>query len=482
MAHPNIVYILADDQGYGDATCYNPNCKAPTPCMDRLAAGGVLFTDSHTSSSVCTPTRYSVMTGRYNWRSWMKAGVLAGDGAPLLEPGRETVASFLQRAGYRTACVGKWHLGLGWQKADGSDYPAGYAGDWQIGMQADIDYAAPVSSGPNDYGFDYSYVIPSSLDIPPYVYLENGRCTGIPSEETMLGVDTPFLMRRGPSVPGMQAIDVLPHLTDTVCREIDTHAAERTGQPLFVYFPLTAPHTPIIPAEEYKGRTDIGPYGDFVTQVDATIAQVVDALERNGMLENTLLIVTSDNGASPATHLDELKLLGHEPNWPWRGTKADLYEGGHRTPFIAHWPAVAPAGQVCDQTICTTDLMATAADIVGLPLPDDAGEDSYSLMPLLRGDAIDGDFREATVHHSVSGHFAIRQGKWKLLEARGSGGWSYPKEDEATAWGLPEYQLYNLEADPAEAHNVAPGHPDIVARLKGLLDRYRDSPRSAPAR
>ncbi len=476
--NPNIVYILADDQGYGDVGCYNPNCKAPTPVLDRLAEEGMQFTDSHTSSAVCTPTRYSILTGRYNWRSRLKAGVLTGESPPLLEEDRETVASFLQNNGYYTACIGKWHLGLGWQTDDGRELSITDQ-DWEGDVLKHIDYTQPVTDGPNDHGFDYSFIIPSSLDIPPYVYLEDGQCTGIPSEETKIGVDTPYLMRRGMAVPGMQAEDVLPKFKEKALTTIREQDSE-DDQPFFLYLPLSAPHTPIVPTEEYRGSTDLGLYGDFVTQIDALVGEILDCLEEKGMADETLFVFTSDNGASPAAKIDELKESGHDPNAPWRGTKADIYEGGHRTPFIVRWPGVVDSGSVCEHTTCTTDLYATVASIVGDDLPENAAEDSYDLMPLLRGDDMEGNFREATVHHSVSGHFAIRKGKWKLLEARGSGGWSYPEEAEAEELGLPEYQLYDMEQDPGETTNLAEALPDKVDELRRLLDKYRDQERSAP--
>ena len=476
--HPNIVYILADDQGYGDVGCFNPNCKAPTPVLDRMAEEGMRFTDSHTSSAVCTPTRYGILTGRYNWRSRLKSGVLTGESPALLEEGRETVASYLQKNGYYTACVGKWHLGLGWQTKDGRELSI-HGQDWEGDVLKHIDYSRPVTDSPNDHGFDYSFIIPSSLDIPPYVYLENGECIGIPSEETQIGVDTPYLMRRGMAVPGMQAEDVLPTFKSKAIEKIQERS-EADDQPFFLYLPLSAPHTPIVPTDEYRGTTDIGLYGDFVTQVDALVGEVLNCLEERGLADDTLVVFTSDNGASPAAKIDELKQMGHDPNAPWRGTKADVYEGGHRTPFIARWPGVIEPGSVCEQTTCTTDLFATVASIVGGELPNDAAEDSYDMTPLLRGDEIEGDFREATVHHSVSGHFAIRKGKWKLLEARGSGGWSFPKEDEAEELGLPEYQLYDMERDPGETTNLAAGMPEKVEELRQLLDKYRDEPRTAP--
>ena len=475
---PNIFYILADDQGYGDVGCYNPNCKAPTPRIDQLANEGCRFTDAHTSSSVCTPTRYSILTGRYNWRSRLKRGVLGGGSPMLLEQGRPTVASFLQQHGYHTGCIGKWHLGLGWHTTDGHAATEDHANLDQQDLHR-IDYTKPVSEGPNDFGFDESFIIPASLDIPPYVYLENGQPTGIPSEENMLGVDTPYLMRKGPAVPGLKAEDVLPAFTRRAVEFIDRHAREQSDQPFFLYFPMTAPHTPIVPTGAYRGTTPAGLYGDFLYQIDAVVGELLDALERNQLSEDTLVIYTADNGASPAVRLDELAALGHEPNRPWRGTKADLYEGGHRVPFIARWPKMTPAGSTCHQTMCTTDLFATVAGLVDETVPAGGGEDSADFSDVLRGRTPEAPLRESTIHHSVSGHFAIRRGKWKLLEAQGSGGWSFPTEAQAAEANLPEYQLFDMEQDPCETTNLAGAHPDVVDELRGLLDTQRAE--TAPA-
>ena len=478
---PNIVYILADDQGYGDVGCYNPNCKAPTPRIDRLAAEGCRFTDAHTSSAVCTPTRYSILSGRYNWRSWLPAAVLAGHSPALLERDRPTVASFLQEQGYRTACIGKWHLGLGWATHDGEAFPREQPEGFPLEAIERIDFMRPVSDAPNDFGFDESFILPASLDIPPYVYVEDAMPTGVPRETNKLGVDNEYLMREGPAVPGMKAEEVLPTFTERVERFIDRHAAERSEQPFFLYFPLTAPHTPIVPIEEHRGSTPIGLYGDFISQIDATVGRVVDALERNGLGRDTLVVFTSDNGASPAVRLEELAARGHEANWPWRGIKADLYEGGHRVPFVVRWPEGVAAGTVSDQTICTTDLFATAAGILGVDVPAGAAEDSVDVSPAWTRPDDAEPIRSETVHHSVSGHFAIRRGPWKLLEARGSGGWSHPKEDAAAEASLPERQLFNLDRDPREATNLIAGHPEIAAELQRRLDELRGDAASAPA-
>lgn len=482
MKRPNIVYILADDLGYGDLGCYNPNCKVPTPAVDRMAREGVKFTDFHTSSSVCTPTRYSILTGRYDWRSRLKKGVLTGESPYLLETDRPTVASYLRNRGYRTACVGKWHLGLGWRTLDGTPFTLDSL-DWKGESHSRIDFSAPLTESPLTAGFDESFIIPSSLDIPPYVYVEGDRAAGIPTEIGDLGVDTPYLMRRGLALPGLRAQDVLPAFTARAVRIIEEHPILWPKTPLFLYFALSAPHTPIVPSAPHRGTNAVGPYGDFIAQIDATVAVLWEALERAGMADDTLLVFTSDNGASPACKLDELRSLGHDPCGGLRGTKADLFEGGHRVPFLVRWPAGAAAGKTCGRTLCSTDLFATAMALQGDDRIERGPEDSVSFLPLLTGRAEDdAEIRETTVHHSISGHFAIRKRNWKLLEARGSGGWSFPKEEEALAWDLPEQQLYNLTQDPGEHVNLAAAYPHIVAELKADLDACRARPQPPPHR
>ena len=471
FSRPNIVYILADDLGYGDVGCYETGARIPTGHIDELAGKGLRFTDCHTSSAVCTPTRYSILTGCYNWRSPLKSGVLTGESPLIIDENAPTCASVLRDAGYHTACIGKWHLGLGWETKDGTDLHDPL-NDWSLERLKHLDFGKPVSNGPNSLGFDESFILPASLDIPPYVYLEDHCCVGTPSEESELGVDTPYLMRRGIAVPGLKAETVMPTFTERCVGAIDRLAGKE--KPFFIYFPLTAPHTPIVPTEEFRGSTDIGLYGDFVREIDDIVGQVVEALRRNGILEETLIIFTSDNGASPAVHLDELRKLGHSPNGWWRGHKADLYEGGHRVPFIVHWPAAVQPG-VCDQTICTTDFLATAATLAGASIPEGGARDSADLTPLLLGEQPPGEpVRSSTIHHSVDGKFAIRSGPWKLLDAPGSGGWSFPRTDSPEAEKLPPRQLYNLEKDPGETMNLIDVYPEEASRLLAELDRIRE--------
>ena len=469
---PNIIYILADDMGYGDIKALNPECKIATPHLDQLARGGMVFTDAHTSSSVCTPTRYGVLTGRYNWRSRLKSGVLWGLSRRLIEQDRMTVPSMLKQHGYYTAAVGKWHLGMDWTLKDGGiAIEKSYNKKTNPGW--DVDYSKPIQNGPNSVGFDYFYGISASLDMPPYVYIENNKCQGIPTV-------TKAFFRDGPAHKDFEAIDVLPRITEKTVQIIDEHAAaSKKGKPFFIYFPLNAPHTPILPTPEWQGKSGINAYCDFVMQVDDTVGQVMQALKKQGIHENTLVIFTADNGCSPAANFKEMADKDHQPSYRFRGHKADIYEGGHRVPFIANWPARVKAGTHSDQLICLTDLMATAADIVGAKLPDNAGEDSVSILPALEGKDTQ-PVREAAVHHSIRGAFSIRKDHWKLELCPGSGGWSFPKPGKDDLSQLPPIQLYDLNADLNEQKNLQSEYPEVVKELTDLLQNYVDRGRSTP--
>ena len=453
---PNIVYILADDMGYGDVSAINENAAWKTPNIDRLADGGMVFTDAHSGSAVCTPTRYGVLTGRYSWRSRLKSGVLWSWDDELIEEGRMTIGSFLNDQGYETACIGKWHLGLGWQYSE--EFPDS------------IDFSKNILNGPVTRGFDYFYGITASLDIPPYVYIENDRVTALPNRFT---ADTSKFgwWRLGHTGSDFEHEQVLPHLTQKAVEFISRHKLEKSDQPFFLYFALPAPHTPILPTGEFEGRSGTNPYGDFVLQVDHTVGQVYNALKENGYSDKTLFIFTSDNGCSPQADYEELAGFGHDPSFVFRGHKADIFEGGHRVPFIARWPGKIKAGTSSDETICLTDLLATSADIIGVNLPDNAGEDSYSILPALLGKT-EITIREATIHHSVNGSFAIRKGKWKLIMCPGSGGWSYPRPEVAKELNLLPVQLYDLKTDIGEENNVSKEYPEIVDELTNLLKSY----------
>lgn len=455
-APPNIVYILCDDLGYGDVHCLNPQGKIATPNIDRLAAAGMRFTDAHSGSSVCTPTRYGVITGRYSWRTKLKQGVLLGYSPLLIEPGRMTVASLVKRHGYTTAAIGKWHLGIGHEKTD---------------------YDKPLAPGANAVGFDSYFGIAASLDMVPYVFIKNEAITA-PLTETAVDSPAPPFWRAGSQAAGFRHEDVLPRFEQEAVNFISQQSADR---PFFLYLPLASPHTPIVPTSSWRGKSGLNAYGDFVMQTDATIGAVLAALDKGGLADNTLVVVTSDNGCAPMADIEELIAKGHNPSYHFRGHKADIYDGGHRLPFIVRWPGRVQPGSSSDQTICHTDLLATCADILGEKLPDNAGEDSVSILPALEGRA-DGPLHEAVVHHSAAGAFAIRQGRWKLCFCPGSGGWSYPRPRKDDTSKLPPMQLFDMQADVGERNNVIADYPDVVARLTALLKKYVADGRSTPGK
>ncbi|MDG1357537.1 MAG: arylsulfatase [Akkermansiaceae bacterium] len=482
--NPNIIFILADDWGLGDVKTYGGDrCKIDTPHMDRLAETGMKFTDAHSSSAVCTPTRYGVLTGRYNWRSRLKQMVLYGFSPPLIEPRRETVASMLKQNGYTTCMLGKWHLGMDMPTTDGKPpTKTGENTDWQ----------GKIKNGPNAIGFDYYYGISASLDMPPYIWIENERFVGECTTEKQF-------LRKGLAHADFEAVDVLPILTEKAVAYIKQEA--QGEKPFFLYMPLASPHTPIVPSKNFRGKSPLGSYGDFVMETDWSVGEVVKAVEEAGIAGNTLIIVTADNGCSNAASRgfkdqSQLKFRmgeagkkgkddpnGHYASDIYRGHKADIYEGGHRVPFIARWDGQVKAGSVSDNTVCLVDLFATCADIVGAKVADTAAEDSVSILPVLKGTA-KAPTREAVVHHSINGSFAIRKGKWKLAFCPGSGGWTNPRPGKTgDLKKLPVHewvQLFDMEADPAETNNLSGKHPEIVASLTLLAEKYIANGRSTP--
>jgi len=460
---PNLVFIMADDMGYGDVGALNPNSKIPTPNLDRLAAEGMTFTNAHTPSAVCTPTRYGVVTGRYCWRSRLKSGVLNGYGTPLIEADRPTVASFLTACGYTCGVVGKWHLGLEFGRtADGKSF----------------DFAQPVRGGPNELGFDFSYIIPASLDFPPYTFIHNGRCTELPTL-VQQAQSFPAYLRRGERSPDL----VMENCLDDLLKQATAYIEREAGseKPFFLYFPLTAPHKPVLPHPRFRGKTQLGPYGDFIVQVDWTVGEVLKTIDRNEIKDNTLVFFTSDNGSfmyrrdepDAADHVEDetvqaYRSSNHTANYVFRGTKADIWEGGHRVPFFARWPDRIEPGSRCEETICLTDLFATAADVVGARVPEGAAPDSFSLLPLLEGKPRE-TVRPPVIHHSIAGMFAIRDGKWKLVLGNGSGGREPPP-------GRPfqePYNLFDLSQDVSERVNLVEECPDVAARLEKACESIR---------
>lgn len=456
---PNIIYILCDDLGIGDVSSYNSNSKINTPNIDILSESGVRFTDYHSASSVSTPTRYGILTGRYAWRTPLKQGVLYGYDKNLIESGRETVASFLKNEAYNTAVIGKWHLGLCWANIDAG--------------QEKVDYSKTITNGPNDFGFDYSYCLAGSLDMPPYVYLENGKALVLPRDTF---AEAPEYIK-GVAAHGFKHIEVLDNFTAKAVQYIKVNA--KTGKPFFLYFPLTAPHRPVLPTKQFQGKSGLSSYGDFVLMCDNVVKQVVIQLKKSGVYDNTLIVFTSDNGCDfgGKVNISELNTKGHFPNDIYRGAKTDVFEGGNRVPFIVSWPNKIKHN-VSDKLICSTDFFRTIADLRNEMLPENVAEDSYSFASELGLDTRNSPQRESIVLHSYDGSFVIRKSKWKLIMCSHSGGWSFPRSSSVEAKSLPKMQLYNIDEDPTERINEYNKYPEVVSELTELLTKYVEEGRS----
>ncbi|MEM9142470.1 MAG: arylsulfatase [Bacteroidota bacterium] len=476
---PNIIIIYTDDQGSGDISALNPNAKFKTPNMDRLVKEGVVFTDGHSSDAVCTPSRYSLLTGRYSWRTSLKKGVLGADGPCLIEKDRMTIASLLKENGYATAMVGKWHLQMDFEGEKGKNR----------------DWSKPFTDGPTERGFDYFFGIPASMNYGILTYLENNKVIEAPNlwttkkhiraPYTDYRMTPPYQMEKG---KGGNWVEVAPSFNDEFVLEtfiqkavghIDTLAEEaKNGKPFFLYLPLTSPHLPHCTHPDFQGRSRCGKYGDFMEETDFRVGQILNALTRNGLKENTLVIFSSDNGAE-VNYVYQRDTFDHYSSLAFKGGKRDIYEGGHRVPFIMSWPKRIAGGRKIDIPVCQTDFLATIAEIIGVSLPDDAGEDSYSLYAALKGNDFDKTLRGAVIHHSAMGYFAIRDGKWKLNMLRGSGGSLEPKLIRPTNGEAP-YELYNLDEDPGETTNLYFEHPEIVRKLTKKITKIIREGRSTP--
>ena len=474
---PNILIIYADDLGYGDVQCYNPDRgRIPTPCLDQLAAQGLRFTDAHSSSGVCSPSRYTLLTGRYHWRTRLQSGIVGLWGAPLIAADRLTIAGLAQQHGYRTACIGKWHLGWDWpipaERADAfkaKPPDQGEATEAQRAVWREV-FSQAIPGGPITRGFD-SYFGTDVPNWPPYCFLENDRTVGLPSEflpQHLLGNNQ--ASNPGPALPGWTLEPILPALGDRAVQFIEREA--KAAEPFLLYLPLTSPHTPLAVNEAWQGRSGLNRYADFVMETDAVVGRVLAALDAGGVAKNTLVLFTSDNGCAPYVGAAELERQGHYPSGPLRGYKSDVWEGGHRVPFIVRWPGVVRPGGQCGQLVQQADVLATLADIFGAPLPDNAGEDSFSLLPLLRGQ--DRPVREHAVNCSMRGVPSLRQGPWKLILAPDSGGWT------AGADLTQPVQLYNLADDLGETRNLAAAEAPRVTEMQALFERLIAAGRSTP--
>lgn len=463
-AKPNVIVVMADDLGIGDVSPTNPQCKIKTPQLEKMASEGITFLDAHTPSSVCTPTRYGLLTGRYNWRSRLARGVLSGTSSHLIPADRPTLGHLMKKAGYHTAMIGKWHLGWDWAR-DGKQ----------------IDFTKPVKNGPDINGFGYYYGHCGSLDMAPYVWVDTGKVTSVPTrtEGVTKKEDRYGWYRKGPISDDFVIDEVLPHLFDKSMAYVKSRAADaKQGKPFFLYLPLPAPHTPIVPVPPFKGASKINPYADFVMQCDHHMGELLKTLKDAGLDDNTLVIFTSDNGCSPEGNFPLLAEHGHHPSAIYRGHKADIYEGGHRVPFIARWPAKIKGGMKTSALACLTDIYTTLESITEQKRQPLGGEDGYDLTPVFNGEATSG--RDTLISHSIGGSFAIRQGPWKLCLSAGSGGWSNPRESAAKKQGLPPMQLFNLDEDPGETKNLVATQPAIVEALLRLLDEQVRNGRCTP--
>ncbi len=475
IKNPNIIIILADDLGYGDPQVYNSDSKIPTPNIDRLASEGMRFTDAHSPSSVCTPTRYGLLTGRYAWRTELKKSVLWMWDKPLIATDRLTFPKMLKAKNYSTACIGKWHLGWRWPSNEGDGYmnDSISIGDYNLKGRNElwekIDFSKEIGGGPLEAGFDYYF----GDDVPnfaPYTFFENNKLVKIPDRnkpEDMYGGP-------GPMSEGWVLEQVMPEITTRAVKYIEEQAQH--DQPFFLYFALTAPHTPIAPTDNFKGKSQAGLYGDFVNEVDWAVGQIIDVLKKSGQYENTLLFFTSDNGSpqrdgtNMGGAIASVKRYGHDPSKPWRGMKADIWEGGHRVPFIVSWPDNITANTVSTQIVCLTDIISSVASILKISVGKDVMEDSYDISPVFFGN--DKPVRESIVHHSIDGTFSIRKDNWKLIMGKDSGGFSKGIKTE----GIPvdtDGQLYNLSEDPSEQMNLYAELPGKVKALTILLDQTK---------
>lgn len=462
--HPNIVVILADDFGVGDIQVHYPKNKIATPYLDALVGQGISFTDAHSPSAVCSPTRYGLLTGRYSWRTRLQEWVIAAYEPPLISSHRPTLPGFLRQHGYHTACIGKWHLGWNWPGPQQSQMTE------QRNGQKDLqwDFTKPIADGPTDLGFDYFFGV-DLPNLPPFTYIENDRVVAQPTEafqpDPAEGVVLPQGFVGAPAAPNWRMQDILPEITRRAVDQV--HKRAKANQPFFLYFSMTSPHEPVVPSKTFRGKSGIAPIADFVMETDWSAGQVIKAVDDAGIAENTIVIFTADNGHSHYTGWEELVAAGHLPSGPYRGHKGDIWEGGHRVPLVIRWPNRIDAGKTSDQLISLTDLFATCASVVDKPLPDNGAEDSTSF--LLSAMSVESDVgRTSLVSHSNMGEFAYRDGPWKLV-FRMSG------QDLQKSRGKPTVaELYNLESDIAEENNLADKHSDIVQRMTSKLQEVID--------
>jgi len=473
---PNIVLIYADDLGFGDVQCYNrERGKIATPHIDQLASQGMRFTDAHSSSGVCSPSRYTILTGRYHWRSRLQSGIVGLWGKPLIPSGRLTLGGLAKQQGYDTIAIGKWHLGWSWPipQERAKQFKAGPNGNQvnhdTLAVWREV-FSQAIPGGPTAVGFD-QYFGTDVPNWPPYCFIENERTVGIPTHylsQSLIGNNQ--ASKQGPALKDWTLEPILPTLGNRAEKYIQSRS--ESNSPFFIYMPLTSPHTPLSVNEAWKGKSGLGLYADFVMETDNIVGQVVGALDKAGLAGNTLVLFTSDNGCAPYIGVSKLEEQGHYPSGPLRGYKADAWEGGHRVPFIVRWPGKVQPGSVCHQLVHQADLMATLADVTDAALAIDQGEDSFSILPLLLGQ--DTPIRTNSISCSIRGVPSLRDGAWKCIPAPGSGGWG-KGGDQSQAM-----QLYHLADDLGETRNLANKHPEKLADMMDLLEKLIVNGRSTP--
>jgi arylsulfatase A-like enzyme len=475
---PNIVIIYADDMGFGDLNCQNNNSKIPTPFLDKLASEGMLFSDAHSSSGICSPSRFALLTGTYHWRR--QHGIVGAFGKPFFKNTDITIPQLLKTKGYKTACIGKWHLGWDWQFLN---EPSGEVIQWgakrKVYHPKDIDWTKPISGGPLARGFDY-YFGDGTINFPPYGWVENDRMITEPTQLMDIndvGFDTKegsWEFRPGPKVENWNPFNVLPALAEKTQEWI---GQQDKSQPFFLYFALPSPHAPIIPNDEFDEKSQAGAYGDFVFQTDWVVGQVLKAIKEKGMEENTIIIFSSDNG--PESYAwKRAEKYQHFSMGDFRGLKRDVWEGGHHVPFIIKWPGRIEPGSISDEVISQVDIMATLANISGISLPENAAYDSYDLLPILKGEKHKTPFREATVHNTYESKWGIRKGDWLYINSSTGGHRNLPESFKELK-GYEDFNtvgiLFNMKDDPEQRVNLYDKYPDKIEELKNLLNEYRES-------
>lgn len=481
---PNIVIIYADDLGFGDLSCQNPESKIITPHLDKLASEGMRFTDAHSSSGICSPSRYALLTGNYHWRR--QHGIVNSFGSPFFKEGEFTIATMLKSQGYSTAAIGKWHLGWNWDavKKPGAK-PVKQGKKTSYGPEA-FDWTKPVPGGPLDRGFDY-YFGDGTINFPPYCWMENDKVLNAPTEMLDLkGMKTKegnWEFRPGPMVKDWNPYDVLPTLCKKSVEFIKNQSADK---PFFLYFALPSPHAPIIPNDEFDGKTKAGPYGDFVFQSDYVAGQVLNALKEKGLEENTLVIFSADNGPEKYAY-PRIQNFDHYSMGNLRGLKRDIYEGGHRVPFILKWPGKVKPGSISNEVINQVDIMSTVAEIIGYKLSNEVAVDSYNILPVITGKSYKSPLREATIQNTNKNMYAVRKGNFVLVNAytgqhSGAPAWyhqksGYPKPDKKV-----KFQLFDLSSDVGQKKDISSENPEKVKEMQAILERYRNSGRSIPKR